>query len=152
MGVIALCALGVFCGEQGLLAMRPVPDAGHADAPPAVVPTTVFVVPTMPGPGETVFAPPELLDQLRSRAAAAIPQNAVLLTADYDGKVVGNVASIQVVLRTWNTSAGPTMAALPFDGIALDGDVKVDGVTCLSCSFASSSDRPGRADARIRVA
>ncbi len=130
--------LGVLAAVREILATLTIPivalllgfaliDAGRGDVSPTA-PPTVFVVPAADGTGETVFAPPELLDQLRARAAADMPLAAAVVAADCDGKVVGNVAQINAVFRAYSTTPGAATVVLPLEGIALEGEVKVDGV------------------------
>ena len=107
-GVIALLTLYVLCGDQGLLARRPADTTPDMRDPPLWLPGswTVFVVPAESGAGETVYAPagasrPVALSNRRYHH----PQIAVVVAADYDGKVVGSVASMQAVLRAPGTPA-----------------------------------------------
>ena len=116
-GAAAALLLAVVAGRGGP------PDA----APPA--PVTVFIA---PGPAdaperESVLAPPDLLDQLRTLAQPGAGPGAVLLGAEYAGKVVDNAAEFDAVFQAYCLADEPTTLTLPLDGVQITGDVLLDG-------------------------
>jgi hypothetical protein len=107
--------------------------AGQAAAPtgPAVPTSTIYLV---PGPADApdkpnVLIPPELLDQLKALARPGLPgaAPAVLLSAQYDGKIVDKVAQFDAVFQVHCLGDEVVSLPLPLEGVELQGDVWLDG-------------------------
>ncbi len=100
---------------------------GPADVTPPT-PTTVYI---SAGPAESpakpiALAPPDLLDQLHALGRPGGP-GAVLLNAEYNGKVVEGQAEFDAVFQVYCRTDEPTTVAIPLDGVQLTGDVLLDG-------------------------
>src|SRR5262249_45021410 len=100
-------------------------------AAPEPPPTPVYLV---RGPGGaadkmSVLVPPALLTKLEAlaRPAFAPPECAVLVSADYDGKVVKGAADFKAVFYAHVLSDGPAALVLPLGDVLLQGDVFVGG-------------------------
>ena len=74
-----------------------------------------------------MLAPPELLDQLHTLAQPGAGPGAVLLSAEYAGKVVDNAAEFDATFQVYCFTDEPTTLTLPLDGVQLTGDVLLDG-------------------------
>jgi hypothetical protein len=97
-------------------------------------PTPVFLVGSDPDK-QTVFAPPDVLDQLRAlanrRSGGTTPtgqREPVLLSALYAGTVIDNSTSTRfdAVFQVYSFSAEPATLALPLTGVRLE-EVLCDG-------------------------
>ena len=134
-------------GSGALLMFSVVAVWGRPADAPALASTTVFITPDSGNaPGHSfVLAPPRLLEQLH--ALVGLPA-AVLLKADYTGKVVEGAAEFDAAFQAYSFSDEATLT-LPLDGVQLTGAVLVDGApvqaTALPASqrrFHDSTERP----------
>jgi hypothetical protein len=89
----------------------------------------VFLVREADGDKFVVLAPPELLDRLKAQSQRAdTPTNgAVLVSAEYEGKVAGDVAELKAEFQVYYAGEGSTLLHLPLDGVQLDGETLLDG-------------------------
>jgi hypothetical protein len=98
-------------------------------APPGPGRATVLV---LPGPAEApekqvVLAPPELLKQIDSLAAASAPHGAAVVSATYEGKSADDHAEFEARLQVHNFEDGPVTLSLPFADVRLQDDGLLDG-------------------------
>jgi hypothetical protein len=108
---------------------RPADSVGPA-------PTTVFIAPgSADAPDQTfVLAPPQLLEQLHALTAAP---GAVLLKADYNGKIVEGTAEFDAAFQVYCPSDETTTLTLPLDGVQLTSDVLLDGAPVQAAALPS---------------
>jgi hypothetical protein len=109
----------------GLLLLTSGP-AGRA-APPT--PVTVFVV---PGPEDapqkqSVLVPPDLLEQLKTLARSSLAAGAVLVSAEYEGKIADEVADLDAAFAVQCLGDDKVTLPLLLDGVQLYGEVWLDG-------------------------
>lgn len=90
---------------------------------------TVFLVREATGDKFAVLAPPELLDRLEAHArrAETPTASAVLVSADYEGKVGGDAAEIKAEFQVYCFGDRPVVLHLPLEGVQLDGETLLDG-------------------------
>jgi hypothetical protein len=118
-------AAAVGAGAAGLLALL----LSHLPGPARAAPPAAEVVYLLAGGGRpSVLAPARLVARLKdmARPAAAPAAGAVLVSAAYEGKVVGGAAEFTAELRAHVLGDAPAVLALPFEGVRLTGDVLVD--------------------------
>jgi hypothetical protein len=96
--------------------------------PPA--PVTVYLVPGPPDAPEkqSVLAPPELLERLKTLGATPpTGDRAVLLAVSYQGKILDGAADFEAVFQAHCLGDGPATLTIPLGGVQLVGDVWLDG-------------------------
>jgi hypothetical protein len=87
-------------------------------------PTDVYVVPT-PGGGESVYAPPSVLDRLSAAVASPLPP-VVVAAADFVGRDGDGTASFDATFAVHCTTDGEHSLAVPLTGVRLQG-MRLDG-------------------------
>lgn len=104
--------------------------SGRAAAP---VPVVVYL---LPGPAEapenqTALVPADFLARLKELARPAPlavgGPKAVLLDAEYQGRLVDGQAEFVAIFSALCLTEEPTALAIPLDGVRLVGDVRLDG-------------------------
>jgi hypothetical protein len=97
-------------------------------APPGPQGYTVYLLPEPTEEGEKpmVLVPTELLDQLQALTCPPTA-GAVLLAANYEGKVADGVVEFEAVFQVQCLTDEATTVAIPLDGVQLQGDVLLDG-------------------------
>ena len=100
-----------------------------ARRPAAPAPATVYLA---PGPADApekqnVLAPPDLLDQLHVLTRPGGGPGAVLLNAEYNGKVAEGQAEFDAAFQVYCFTDESTPLTVPLDGVQLSGDVLLDG-------------------------
>jgi hypothetical protein len=122
----ATAALGTTVLLLGLLAGW----SGRAALPP---PVTVYLVrgPADAPENQTVLVPADFLKRLKASARpaplVAKGPGAVLLDAFYEGKLVDGQAEFTVIFSVHGLNDEANMLYLPFSGVQLFGDTKLDG-------------------------
>jgi hypothetical protein len=115
--------------------------AGRGATQPVVETATIFLVPGPDGePGkDTVLVPPRLLRRLAElgKPSFAPGSGAVLLAANYEGKLVKGVAEFDAVFQVHALSEEPGALLLPLDGVQLRGDVLLDGARAFPVAAAA---------------
>ena len=114
-------------GTAGALLLIAVVGRGGPANGPTPTPTVYISAGPAESPGKPIaLAPPDLLDRLHALCRPAGP-GAVLLNAEYDGKVVEGQAEFDAVFNVYCRTDEPTTVAIPLDGVQLTGDVLLDG-------------------------
>jgi hypothetical protein len=110
----------------------------------AAAPTPGEVIPVflVPGPAEapakqSVLAPVDLIEQLQTLARSGLASGPVLLTANYEGKVVEGGAEFGAVFQGECQTDEPGLLTLPLDGVRLVGDVWLDGAQAFPVALAA---------------
>ena len=116
-------------GAGAVLALMALAAWGRPADSPVPAPTTVFLA---PGPADApdktfVLASPQLLERLHSLTRPAGAPGAVLLKADYAGKIVEGAAEFDAAFQAYCFSDETTALTFPLDGVQLTGDVLLDG-------------------------
>ncbi len=120
---------GTAAGVGPVLGLLVLAAWGRPADPSAPAPTTVFLA---PGSAETpektfVLAPPQLIERLHTLSRPEGAPGAVLLKADYTGRVVEGAAEFDASFQVYCFSDETTPLALPIDGVQLTGNVLLDG-------------------------
>ncbi len=105
----------------------------------AGAPTTVFIAAGSADAPEKnfVLAPPALLERLLGLTRPAGSPGAVLLKAEYAGRVVEGGAEFDAAFSAYCFSDDPTILTLPLEGIQLTGDVLLDGAPVQAVALAA---------------
>jgi hypothetical protein len=108
----------------GLLALGVRTGRGATPAP-----MLVYLVPAETLSRQTVLVPPALLRRLEQMARPKFSPapGAVLVSAQYEGKLVKGLAEFDAVFQVHVLGDGPATLAVPLDGVLLRGDVLLDG-------------------------
>jgi hypothetical protein len=120
---VAAATLAVFALSAWLSA----PDRTISREQDRAAPPTVYLVPG-PTPDKSVaLLARDLQDQLLAAARPAGGPAAVLVSAEYDGRVVDGAALFKATLLAHSLVDGTVTVSLPLDGVDLIGDAEVDG-------------------------
>lgn len=122
--------------------------------------TTVLVLPAEGGDGPSALVPAELyrhIEQL-ARRSTSVPRGAVLLAAEYTGRVADTGADLEADLALHHFGSDPTTLALPFSGVSLQDDGLLNGARAYVIparapqgGYLVKLDRPGPHRLRLRL-
>jgi hypothetical protein len=119
----------VTAGAGAVLVLLTLVAWGRPSDSTAPAPATVFIA---PGPADApdkhfVLAPPQLLERLHTLTRPSGAPGAVLLKADYTGKVVEGAVEFDAAFQVYCFTDETTKLTLPLDGVQLTGDILLDG-------------------------